>query len=77
MVDCGLECLKVLHHSLIDLVQHITNMVPQLESTFHEVVQFLDHLAWHLKPQTPSTKQCSRCVAGPLTSKHIFFCTLQ
>ena len=77
MVDCGLEHLKVLHHSLMDLVRHITNVVPQLESTSHEVAHLLDHLAWHLKPQTPSTKECSRCVAGQLTSKHIFFCTLQ
>ena len=77
MVDCSLEHLKVLHHSLIDLIQHIANMVPQLESTFHEVACLLDHLAWHLKLQMPSTKECSRCVAGQLTGKHIFFCTLQ
>ena len=77
MVDCSLEHLKALHHSLIDLVQHIANVVPQLESISHEVACLLDHLAWHLKSQTPSTKECSRCVAGQLTSKHIFFCTLQ
>ena len=56
MVDCSFECLKALHHNLTDLVQHITNMVLQLESTFHEVAHLLDHLAWHLKPQTLSTK---------------------
>ena len=61
MVDHGLERLKVLHHNLMDLIQHITNMVPQLESTFHEVAHLLDHLAWHLKSQTPSTKEHSRC----------------
>ena len=77
MVDRGLEHLKVLRHSLMDLIRHIANVVPQLESTFHEVAHLLDHLAWHLKPQTPSTKECSRCVAGHLTGKHVFFCTLQ
>ena len=61
MVDCGLECLKALHHNLIDLIRHIANVVSQLESTFHEVAHLLDHLAWHLKSQTPSTKECSRC----------------
>ena len=61
MADHGLEHLKVLHHNLIDLIRHITNVVPQLESTFHEAAHLLDHLAWHLKPQTPSTKECSRC----------------
>ena len=61
MADHGLEHLKALHHNLMDLVQHITNVVPQLESTFHEVAHLLDHLAWHLKPQTPSTKERSRC----------------
>ena len=45
MADCGLECLKALHHSLMDLVRHITNVVLQLESTFHEVAHLLDHLA--------------------------------
>ena len=50
MADCGLECLKVLYHNLIDLVRHITNVVSQLESTFHEVAHLLDYLAWHLKP---------------------------
>ena len=64
MVDCGLEHLKALHHSLMDLVRHIINMVPQLESTSHEVTHLLDHLAWYLKSQTPSTKEHSRCVAG-------------
>ena len=77
MVDCGLDHLKVLHHSLVDLIRHITNVVPQLKSTFHEVAHLLDHLAWHLKSQMPSTKECLRCVAGQLTGKHIFFCTLQ
>ena len=77
MVDCNLERLKALHHSLRDLVQHITNVVSQLESTSHEVAHLLDYLAWHQKPQTPSTKECSRCVAEQLTSKHIFFCILQ
>ena len=61
MADHGLEHLKALHHNLMDLVQHITNVVLQLESTFHEVAHLLDHLVWHLKPQTPSTKECSRC----------------
>ena len=56
MVDCNFEHLKALHHNLIDLIQHIANMVPQLESTFYEVVHLLDHLAWHLKLQTPSTR---------------------
>ena len=77
MVDCGFEHLKALHHSLMNLIRHITDVVLQLESTSHEVAHFLDHLAWHLKPQTPSTKEHSRCVAGQLTSKHVFFCTLQ
>ena len=45
MVDCRLEHLKALHHNLMDLVRHIADVVSQLESTFHEVAYFLDHLA--------------------------------
>ena len=56
MMDCSFDHLKVLHYNLIDLVQHIANVVSQLESTFHEVAHLLDHLVWHLKPQTLSTK---------------------
>ena len=56
MVDCGFEHLKMLYHNLMDLVQHITDVVSQFESTFHEVAYLLDHLAWHLKLQTPSAK---------------------
>ena len=60
MADHGLECLKVLHHNLMDLIQHIANVVLQLESTFHEVAHCYDQgeAAGYLYPQrSPTSRQ--------------------